>query len=49
MKAIERDGPFRILGDTAIMQALDALLASFVAQRRMKISGEYKPCYQVVS
>jgi predicted Rossmann-fold nucleotide-binding protein len=48
MKAIESNGPFRIIGDAAIMQALDGLLASFVEQRRMKISGEYKPCYRVV-
>lgn len=49
MKAIESNGPFRIIGDAAIMQALDGLLASFVEQRRMKISGEYKPCYQIVA
>lgn len=48
MKAIEQQGPFAISGDAEIMKALDALLASFVAQRRMKISGEYKPCYRVV-
>jgi pyrimidine/purine-5'-nucleotide nucleosidase len=28
-----------------MMQALDALLRAFVAQRRMKIAGEYRPCY----
>ncbi len=48
MKSIERDGPFAISGDVEIMHALDELLASFVAQRRMKISGEYQPCYRVV-
>lgn len=48
MKSIERDGPFSISGDVEIMHALDELLASFVAQRRMKISGEYQPCYRVV-
>jgi hypothetical protein len=30
------------------MRALDALLASFVAQQRMKLPGSvYKPCYRI--
>ncbi|MCD7098875.1 nucleotide 5'-monophosphate nucleosidase PpnN [Stenotrophomonas sp. MMGLT7] len=49
MRRIEQFGPFEIHGDPAMMQALDALLRGFVEQRRMKISGEYKPCYRVVS
>jgi predicted Rossmann-fold nucleotide-binding protein len=49
MRRIEESGPFEIHGDTDIMQALDALLLAFVEQRRMKISGEYKPCYRVVA
>ena len=28
---------------------LDALLRAFVEQRRMKIAGDYKPCYRVVT
>ncbi|MEO7063345.1 MAG: nucleotide 5'-monophosphate nucleosidase PpnN [Dokdonella sp.] len=48
MRAIEKDGPFDIDGDRDIMQALDALLASFVAQQRMKLPGaQYVPCYRV--
>jgi len=49
MQRIEQFGPFRIHGDPDMMQALDALLRAFVEQRRMKISGEYHPCYQVVT
>ena len=49
MRRIEAHGPFEIHGDADIMQALDALLREFVQQRRMKISGEYKPCYKVVA
>jgi predicted Rossmann-fold nucleotide-binding protein len=49
MRRIEAHGPFEIHGDTDIMQALDALLRAFVEQRRMKIAGDYKPCYRVVS
>ena len=49
MRRIEQHGPFQIDGDKAIMAALDELLQAFVAQRRMKMSGEYKPCYRVVA
>ena len=49
MRNIEQYGPFQIDGDLDIMKALDSLLQAFVAQRRMKMSGEYKPCYRVVS
>jgi predicted Rossmann-fold nucleotide-binding protein len=49
-KAIERDGPFEIDGDHGIMQALDDLLGSFVAQQRMKLPGShYVPCYRVIT
>ncbi|MBZ0087624.1 MAG: nucleotide 5'-monophosphate nucleosidase PpnN [Thermomonas sp.] len=48
MRQIEVRGPFEINGDPDIMQALDALLRAFVEQRRMKISGDYQPCYKVV-
>ena len=49
MRRIEQFGPFEIHGDSDIMQALDALLRAFVEQRRMKIAGEYRPCYRVVT
>ena len=49
MRRIEQFGTFQIHGDPDMMQALDALLRAFVAQRRMKISGEYQPCYQVLA
>ena len=45
---IERDGPFEIRGSQRIMDMLDKLLAAFVRQRRMKISGkDYDPCYVI--
>jgi predicted Rossmann-fold nucleotide-binding protein len=45
---IETKGPFEIDGSQQIMSLLDDLLASFVAQRRMKISsGDYLPCYVI--
>ena len=49
MRRIEEFGPFEIHGEPAMMQALDALLRAFVEQRRMKIAGEYRPCYRVVT
>ncbi len=49
MRRIEAHGPFLIHGDPDIMQALDALLLAFVEQRRMKIAGDYRPCYRVVT
>ncbi|WP_305804996.1 nucleotide 5'-monophosphate nucleosidase PpnN [Stenotrophomonas sp. YIM B06876] len=49
MQRIEQHGPFQIHGDPDMMQALDELLRAFVGQRRMKISGEYRPCYRVVT
>ncbi|MFT6352948.1 MAG: hypothetical protein ACJARJ_002435, partial [Neptuniibacter pectenicola] len=48
IRAIEENGPFEICGEKAIMQPLDHLLESFVAQRRMKINyQEYQPCYRL--
>ena len=49
MQRIEAHGPFEIHGDPEIMASLDALLRAFVEQRRMKIAGEYQPCYRVVA
>ena len=45
---IEEHGPFQISGSTRIMGMLDKLLAAFVQQQRMKISGkDYDPCYVI--
>jgi len=50
INAIERYGPFELCGEPSIMEPLDALLRSFVAQRRMKFTGaEYTPCYRLVA
>jgi predicted Rossmann-fold nucleotide-binding protein len=48
IEQIEQQGPFTINGSARIMGMLDQLLTSFVAQKRMKISGgDYQPCYRV--
>ncbi|WP_194721289.1 nucleotide 5'-monophosphate nucleosidase PpnN [Noviherbaspirillum malthae] len=49
IRAIEEHGVFEIRGDRSIMEPMDALLASFVAQHRMKLPGtKYNPCYRIV-
>jgi predicted Rossmann-fold nucleotide-binding protein len=46
---IDEHGPFQIAGSANYMKLLDELLAEFVDQRRMKISGnDYRPCYRVL-
>ena len=49
IRQIETNGPFNIHGDADIGGPLDELLKAFVAQRRMKLLGEYKPCYRIVA
>lgn len=49
IRQIEAKGPFVIKGDRRLMQALDSLLTQFIAQKRMKLSGEYKPVYRIAS
>jgi pyrimidine/purine-5'-nucleotide nucleosidase len=49
IRAIEKYGHFELHGETEIMGPMDALLASFVAQSRMKLAGKaYTPCYKVI-
>ncbi len=48
VQAIETHGPFELRGDKQVMGLLDELLSAFVAQRRMKLAGEYRPCYRLV-
>jgi hypothetical protein len=49
IQAIEARGPFELHGDQQVMTLLDELLASFVRQKRMKLAGEYRPCYRLVA
>jgi len=49
IRAIEQHGLFELNGDKEIMEPMDALLAAFVKQHRMKLPGtEYVPCYRIV-
>ncbi len=48
IKQIKQHGPFELSGDGQLMQKMDALLASFVSQGRMKLPGSnYTPCYKM--
>ncbi len=49
IRAIEEFGKYEIHGESEIMGPMDALLASFVEQSRMKLPGKaYVPCYTIV-
>ncbi|GAA4650761.1 nucleotide 5'-monophosphate nucleosidase PpnN [Kistimonas scapharcae] len=48
IKTIQQHGPFRLSGEPELMQRIDELLSSFVAQHRMKLPGShYEPCYVI--
>ena len=50
VRSIEEHGLFELRGDREIMEPMDALLAAFVEQQRMKLPGpEYVPCYKIIT
>lgn len=50
IRAIEQHGLFQLHGDANIMKLMDALLAAFVDQHRMKLPGKkYLPCYRIMT
>ena len=48
IRAVEKHGPFKIHAAPGLAEATDELLQLFVRQRRMKLQGEYSPCYRIV-
>jgi len=49
IRSIEKHGLFEIQGEPSIMEPVDALLAAYVDQHRMKLPGKkYKPCYKII-
>jgi predicted Rossmann-fold nucleotide-binding protein len=48
IRLIEEKGPFEIHAAPEIAGPLDELLRGFVAERRMKLVGEYVPSYRIV-
>ncbi len=50
VRLVREQGPFRLHGDPAIMEAMDGLLQAFVARGRMKLAAdEYHPCYTITA
>ncbi|MEE4299656.1 MAG: nucleotide 5'-monophosphate nucleosidase PpnN [Pseudomonadales bacterium] len=47
VRAVRERGPFQLRADATLLEPLDALLRSFVAAGRMKLNGEYTPCYEL--
>lgn len=46
--AIERHGPYELVGDRELMRLLDDLLTAFIEQGRMRLPGStYRPCYRI--
>ena len=48
VQLVRKHGPYEIHGDTDILEGMDRLLRAMVDHGRMKISGEYQPCYRIV-
>jgi predicted Rossmann-fold nucleotide-binding protein len=50
LQSIRKHGIFEIRGEKPIMESMDGLLTSFVADHRMKLPGtHYEPCYRLVT
>ncbi len=49
VQAIRKHGPFNIRGESELAEAMDSLLTSFIQQGRMKVDGDYVPCYKISS
>ncbi|MEN7343445.1 MAG: nucleotide 5'-monophosphate nucleosidase PpnN [Pseudomonadota bacterium] len=49
VQLVAEKGPFELSGSPRIATLLDELLRSFVAQKRMKLHAEYKPCFRVLT
>jgi len=49
IRAIQEKGPYKIHGDSQLMNRMDELLQGFVSQQRMKLPGSaYVPCYEII-
>lgn len=49
VQRVRKHGPYEIHGDKDILAGMDRLLRAMVVHGRMKISGEYQPCYQIIT
>ena len=46
IEKIKQHGPYQLYGEKDLIEALESLLISFVDQGRMKLKGNYTPCYE---
>lgn len=51
IRQVQEKGPFEISGDPALLKPLEAMLAAFVRQNRMKLPGTsaYSPSYRIIT
>jgi predicted Rossmann-fold nucleotide-binding protein len=47
IRCVERYGPFILHGEKQVVHAMDQLLISFAEHNRMKLQGDYAPCYHL--
>ena len=48
IEQVAKYGPYKLKGDTSIMQEMEKLLKQFVYQKRMKLNiDQYVPCYEI--
>ena len=48
-RSIDSQGPFEIKADPHLVAAIDQLLNRLITEQRMKMDGEYQPCYKIIS
>ena len=48
-RSIDSQGPFEIKADTQLVAAIDQLLNRLINEKRMKMDGDYRPCYKIIS
>lgn len=49
IEMIRAHGPFLVRGDPAVLEPVDTLLDRLVREQRMRLTGDYIPCYRIVS
>lgn len=47
-RLIDANGPFEIHTSPRLVAAIDRLLQRLINENRMKIDGDYKPCYKII-
>lgn len=47
IRMVREHGPFKVHGERDVVEALDTLLRRFTSEGRMKIKGDYVPCYEI--